>query len=62
MKHHVYINNNITSFRFIATNNEFLQRDNKGLDMKHYVYNNVNITSFRFIATNDEFLQRDNKI
>ena len=54
MKHHVYINVNITSFRFIATNDEFLQKDHKDLDMKHHVYINDNITSFRFMVTYDE--------
>ena len=58
MKHHVYINDNIISFIFMVTNDKFLQKDYKDLDMKHHVYINDNITSFRFMVTNDKFQKK----
>ena len=61
MKHHVYINVNITSCRFIVTNDEFHQKDYKDLVMKHHVHINDNITSFRLVVTNDALLLKDYK-
>ena len=57
MKHHVYINVNISSFRFIATNDELQQKDHKNLDMKLCVDINVNIIMGQRTSNFDNLVQ-----
>ena len=57
MKHHVYINVNITSCRFMVTNDALLLKDYKNLDMKLRVDINVNIIMGQRTSNFDNLVQ-----